>query len=188
MRDFRRPNENARNFCPSCNEGYKTTQKLSFRRWKEKKEMEEAFASEKIPFEVKEVDARFKDFLSGLISGLPDFRDMGVCEVSLWKGADGECYLVGVENTESLETRNVSQVLGKPVARVEEEETEKLFPGRDFGLPAFPMAKRRQYPLILDRKLLRRAKVVFPTGFRNTFLILNAKDLERVGRVRIADF
>jgi prolyl-tRNA editing enzyme YbaK/EbsC (Cys-tRNA(Pro) deacylase) len=187
VRDFRRPNENARNFCPSCNEGYRTTQKLSFRRWKEKKLMEEAFAEEGIPFELKEVEARFKDFLSEWVSGLADFREMSVCEVSLWKGGDRELYLVGVEKTGSLKAEKLSKTLCKPVKKVDEEEVEKLFPGRDFGLPAFPMAKRRQYPLLLDRKLLRREKVVFPTGFRNAFLILWAKDLERSSRVKIVD-
>lgn len=188
VRDVRRPNENARNFCPDCNVGYRTTQSINFRRWKERKEMEEFFSSEGIAFEMKQVELPYRVFLAEKIAAVPEFREMRVGEVSLWREEGKEVYfLLACPDPEKVSEGKLSKTLGKEVVRVESQKAEELFPGRDFGLPPFPMQKRRQYPLIIDRKLLGTGKVVLPTGFRSYFLVFEASDLERSSRVKAVD-
>lgn len=189
VRDVRRPNENARNFCPDCNVGYRTTQSINFRRWKERKEMEEFFSNEGIAFETKQVELPYRGFIAEKIAAVPEFREMRVGEVSLWREEGKEVYfLLACPDPEKVSEEKLSKTLGKEVVRVESQKAEELFPGRDFGLPPFPMQKRRQYPLIIDRKLLGTGKVVLPTGFRSYFLVFEASDLERSSRVKVVDF
>ncbi len=188
VRDVKRPNEGTRNFCPDCNVGYRTTQSINFRRWKERKEMEELFSGEEIAFEMRQVELPYRGFLAEKIAAVPEFRGMRVGEVSLWREEGKEAYfLLACTDPEKVSKDSLSKTLGKEVARVEPHKAEELFPGRDFGLPPFPMQKRRQYPLIIDRKLLGAGKVVLPTGFRSYFLVFEASDLERSSRVKIVD-
>lgn len=187
VRDAKRPNEATKNFCRDCNVGYRTSRGANFRRWKETKDLETFFSKEGIAFEVRQVDVPYLDFRAFQVGSLAEFTDMRVGEVSLWGDGQQSYFLVASVTSGRISAKKLSAVLKEEVDRVDPGTVEKLFPGRDFGLPAFPMLKRRQYPLVVDRKLLDADKVVFSTGFRSHFLILDSKDLNGWNKVIVAD-